>query len=69
MNEGSRGLLNRRLFFIGEILEKKIENFKWGEIALKKCRERRKRLLLIVYVRYIYGSMLDYKGFERGKGF
>ena len=62
MNEGSRSLLNRRLFFIGKILEKKIENFKW-EIVLKKCRERGKRLLLIVYVRYIYGSILGFKGF------
>lgn len=45
INEGSRSLLNRRLFFIGEIWS--------GKIALKKCRERRKRLLFIVYVRYI----------------
>jgi hypothetical protein len=35
MNEGSRSLLNRRLFFIGEILEKKIENFKWGNCIKK----------------------------------
>lgn len=61
MNEGSRSLLNGGLFFIGEILS--------GEIVLKKCRERSKRLLLIVYVRYIYGSILGFRGFERGKRF
>ena len=37
-------------FFIGKILEKKRRNLS-GEIVLKKCRERSKRLLLIVYVR------------------
>jgi hypothetical protein len=64
MNEGSRSLLNRRLF----LLERKREILS-GEIALKKCRERRKRLLFIVYVKYIYRSILDFKELGRGKRF
>lgn len=35
MNEGSRSLLNGGLFFIGEILEKKMEKFKWGNCTKK----------------------------------